>query len=109
MTTETTRHTPKGKTCGCCLEPVDDAREQSDLCSEASGSNDGRGWVIAYCPTHAAAQEMAELLRAYVEHNDTASWPGYSTAAESKCYEDKGKLFDRAAALLRRIDGGKDG
>lgn len=50
-------------TCGCCLEPVNDITEACDLCSEATGTLDGIGWRIRYCPTHAAAPEMLEALR----------------------------------------------
>lgn len=40
------------KRCGCHLDPVDDEREESDLCSEATGAFNGIGWVIVYCATH---------------------------------------------------------
>jgi hypothetical protein len=47
---------PSAKRCGCKLEPVDDERAECDLCSEATGMNDGVGWVIVYCAAHAAVE-----------------------------------------------------
>ena len=58
--------------CGCCLEPVDDEREASDLCSEATGMNDGKGWRIKRCPLHGAAEEMRETLTHAVEVMESA-------------------------------------
>lgn len=53
--------------CGCCLEPVTDADTPCDLCSEATGSENGTGWVIVRCPTHAAAPAMLDALREVAE------------------------------------------
>lgn len=56
-----TQHTPGP--CGCCLVPVNDETEACDLCSEATGANNGIGWRIQYCPTHAAAPDLLAALQ----------------------------------------------
>ncbi len=48
----------------CHLEPVNDEKEQSDLCSEATGMNDGIGWRIDLCQLHASAPAMLDALNA---------------------------------------------
>ncbi len=67
------KHTPGS--CGCHLDPVkDDEAEPSDLCSEATGMNDGVGWKIVLCPLHAAAPELLEACEGMLHrfgHLDT--------------------------------------
>lgn len=107
--TETTKHTPKAKTCGCSLEPTDDERQESDLCSEATGSNDSRGWVIVYCPTHAAASEMADALRDVLGPDYGApcrdcGQVGMHPIDPETGLSCRGRAKQRARALLRRIE-----
>jgi hypothetical protein len=55
--------------CGCHLLPVDDEKVPNDLCSEATGMNDGVGWRLVYCPVHAAAPALlaaAVAVRPYL-------------------------------------------
>jgi hypothetical protein len=52
----------KDKQCGCCMNPVDEEIERCDLCSEATGTNNG--WKITYCETHAAAHDTKAALKA---------------------------------------------
>ena len=92
-----TQHTPGqampvAKTCGCHMEPVlDDARYECDLCSEATGMNDGTGWVIEYCQLHAAAPRMLELLRVLVARVD-------------KGWTDQRPVAIEARAILRDVE-----
>lgn len=79
-------HTPGPTTgCGCCLEPVNDITERCDLCSEATGMNDGVGWRIRQCPTHAAAPELLEVVKsllAWSDHTLPIDWrKGYPVSA----------------------------
>ena len=62
------------KRCGCHMEPVmDDRNEESDLCSEATGMNDGHGWVIEYCLTHNAAPTMLKALRKVLAERESGA------------------------------------
>ena len=94
---------PCAKTCGCHMEPVaDDRHEESDLCSEAIGTNDGCGWIIEYCPLHAAAPELLAAL-------DVAVMEGAETdclkfGADSSC----GKCWVcKAHAAIAKAKGEK--
>ena len=48
--------------CGCHLDPVPDD-QPCDLCSEATGTNNGEGWKIVLCPLHSVAPELLEACR----------------------------------------------
>jgi len=62
--------------CSCCLEPVDDTRERCDVCSEATGSHDGTGWAIRYCPMHNAAPALLEACREALTAARLDEWDG---------------------------------
>ena len=49
--------------CGCHLDPVDDTREPCDVCSEATGTHNGQGWKIVYCPLHESAPVLLQAIQ----------------------------------------------
>lgn len=68
--------------CGCRMEPVNDQTDQCDLCSEATESHDGTGWVIVHCRLHAAAPELLAACKAAQQ-----SLRATSKAAKDYTYE----------------------
>lgn len=90
------------KTCGCKMEPVNDEYEECDLCSEATGLNDGTGWVIEYCPLHAAAPALLEALESMLNVEGPAMLGGRSTVYYDM---DVRYHFDKARAAIAQVRG----
>lgn len=82
----------RAKTCGCCMEPVRDD-EESDLCSEATGANNGIAWVIIYYPVHGIAPEMKGEVETLTEmHDGRCDFCGCRIAPEGYCGCEPGSL-----------------
>lgn len=103
------KHT-KGPSCGCCLEPVDDIRDACDLCSEATGMNDGVGWRIRRCKLHEAAPDLLEVLRNLIE--TARAFGGYHTSTYlnrdaylHKSWEAMMESIARGRELVAKAEG----
>ena len=72
-------HTPGS--CACHLDPTSDTLEPCDLCSEATGMNDGVGWKIVLCPLHAAAPDLLATLTSLL--STVQGRYGYATTQDS--------------------------
>lgn len=62
--------------CECGLEPVYDAIQRCDLCSEATGAFNGVGWRIAHCAMHVRAVNVESKVRELVDAMPLAEWIG---------------------------------
>ena len=90
-------HTPTTG-CGCCLEPVDDAKEACDLCSEATGMDDGVGWRIRQCRLHAAAPDLLAACKAIIDEASACSTAGNVLVSE--------ELIEQTRAAIAKAEQG---
>lgn len=89
--------------CDCHMEPVNDNKEQCDLCSEATETNNGIGWKIVRCSIHATAPDGVELARAVV-HLLSSSALDKSAKVGSRNHVAQ-ILVGAAQAILSRVAG----
>jgi RecA/RadA recombinase len=82
---------------------VNDRTETSDLCSEATGANNGTGWKIRRCPLHEAAPDMLAALKVAVmglEALIIAAGPPRNNATAIAGHEDALKRVAQGRAAI---------